>query len=202
MVETASARASQSSHTLPVLFVVVGSTRPERLGLAVAEWIRARASAHGAFDVELVDLARIDLPLLDEPHHPRLRRYTKAHTMRWSAMVSRADAFVFVTPEYNHSFPAALKNALDFLCVEWQYKPAAIASYGGVSAGVRSATALKTVLAALRMTVVLEAVSIPFFTQFFEQGVFVPNEPLEQGCRQMLDALAATVPAMRQLQAR
>jgi NAD(P)H-dependent FMN reductase len=99
----------------PVLQVVAASTRPGRRGLAVARWVTRLAEAHGGFDVELVDLVEVGLPVFDEPHHPRLQQYVHQHTKDWSATVSRADAFVFVTPEYNHSFPGALKNALDFL---------------------------------------------------------------------------------------
>jgi NAD(P)H-dependent FMN reductase len=108
-----------------------------------------------------IDLAEVGLPLLDEPNHPRLQQYSHQHTKDWSAAVSRADAFVLVTPEYNHSFPASLKNALDHLVRDRADKPAGIVSYGGVSAGLRAATALKPVLAALRLVLVVEAVSIP-----------------------------------------
>jgi hypothetical protein len=80
-----------------------------------------------------IDLAEVGLPLLDEPNHPRLQQYSHQHTKDWSAAVSRADAFVLVTPEYNHSFPASLKNALDHLVRDRADKPAGIVSYGGVS---------------------------------------------------------------------
>jgi NAD(P)H-dependent FMN reductase len=186
----------------PVLQVIVGSTRPGRKGLAVARWVQRLAEEHGGFDVELVDLAEVALPLFDEPEHPRLQRYTHQHTKDWSATVRRADAFVFVTPEYNHSFPAALKNALDHLHVEWADKAAALVSYGGVSAGLRAATALKPVLTALRMVPVVEAATIPFFTQFLtEDGEFVPNAELEAGAKAMLDELARVTPVLRSLRA-
>src|SRR3954464_5522122 len=152
----------------PVLQVIAASTRPGRRGLAVAHWLTRLAAEHGGFDVELVDLAEVGLPVFDEPNHPRLQQYEHQHTKDWSATVSRADAFVFVTPEYNHSFPGALKNALDFLSAEWADKAAGLISYGGVSAGLRASSALKPVLAALRMLPVVEAVSIPFFAQFLD----------------------------------
>ncbi|MGY1709005.1 NADPH-dependent FMN reductase [Geodermatophilus sp. SYSU D00758] len=157
------------SSTRPVLQVVAASTRPGRHGPAVARWLARAAGAHGGFDVELVDLAEVGLPLFDEPHHPRLGRYEHQHTRDWSATVSRADAFAFVTPEYNHSFPGALKNALDHLSAEWADKAAGLVTYGGVPAGLRAAAALKPVLGALRMTPVVEAVSIPFFAQFLDE---------------------------------
>src|SRR5690606_20059283 len=97
----------------------------------------------GAFAVERVDLKEINLPLLDEPKHPRLGEYEHEHTKRWSATVTRADAFVFVTPEYDFGPPASLINALQYLVKEWAYKPVGLLSYGGVSAGLRSANALR-----------------------------------------------------------
>jgi NAD(P)H-dependent FMN reductase len=113
---------------MPKLHVILASTRPGRAGEPIAEWFVARAKAHGAFEVELVDLAEVDLPFMDEPNHPRLRRYTHEHTKAWSARVDAADAFVFVTPEYNYGFTAPLKNAIDFLHFEWQHKPVGFVS--------------------------------------------------------------------------
>jgi NAD(P)H-dependent FMN reductase len=182
----------------PVLQVVAASTRPGRKGIAVARWVQRLAEEHGGFDVELVDLAEVGLPLFDEPNHPRLQQYTHQHTRDWSATVARADAFVFVTPEYNHSFPAALKNALDYLNAEWADKAAALVSYGGVSAGLRAATALKPVLTALRMVPVMEAATIPFFQQFLtEDDEFEPNAELEAGGKAMLDALVRLTGALQ-----
>jgi NAD(P)H-dependent FMN reductase len=186
----------------PVLQVIAASTRPGRKGIAVARWVQEQAEQHGAFDVELVDLAEVALPVFDEPHHPRLQQYTHQHTRDWSATVTRADAFVFVTPEYNHSMPGALKNAIDFLSVEWADRAAGIVSYGGVSAGLRAATALKPVLAALRVVPATEAVSIPFFTQFIDaDGVFVPNAELEVGAKAMVEELQRLTGALRTLRA-
>ena len=186
----------------PVLQVVAASTRPGRKGIAVARWIQRQAEAHGAFDVELVDLAEVGLPVFDEPNHPRLQQYTHQHTRDWSATVDRADAFVFVTPEYNHSLPGSLKNALDFLHTEWADKAAGIVSYGGVSAGLRAATALKPVLASLRVVPAVEAVPIPFFAQFLdEDDEFAPNAELEVGAKAMLEELQRLTGALRTLRA-
>ena len=115
------------------LQVIVASTRKGRSGLGVAQWFLDRTKQHGKFDVELIDLQAVNLPLLDEPNHPRLRQYQHAHTKSWSATISRADAYVFVTPEYNFGPPPALINALDYVYLEWNYKPAGFVSYGGVS---------------------------------------------------------------------
>ncbi len=186
----------------PVLQVVAASTRPGRKGIAIARWVEETARAHGGFDVELVDLAEVGLPLFDEPNHPRLGQYVHQATRDWSATVTRGDAFVFVTPEYNHSYPASLKNALDHLHAEWADKAAGLVSYGGVSAGLRAATALKPVLAALRVHPVPEAVSIPFFPQFLgDDGVFTANAELEAGAKAMLDELLRVTGALRSLRA-
>src|SRR5690348_13390945 len=122
---------------MPTLAIVIASTRPGRVGLPVARWFEDRARRHGRFDVVVEDLAERALPFLDEPRHPRLRQYEYAHTRAWSEAVDAADAFAFVTPEYNHGLNAPLKNAIDFLHHEWTYKPVGIVSYGGVSGGLR-----------------------------------------------------------------
>ncbi|MEX5721569.1 NADPH-dependent FMN reductase, partial [Geodermatophilus maliterrae] len=186
----------------PVLQVVAASTRPGRRGIAVARWVQRLAEENGGFDVELVDLAEVGLPVFDEPDHPRLQRYVHDHTKRWSATVARADAFVFVTPEYNHSFPASLKNALDFLSLEWADKAAGLVTYGGVSAGLRASSALKPVLGALRVLTVPEAVSVPFFAQFLDDAdEFAPNAELEAGGKAVLDELLRVTGALRPLRA-
>lgn len=101
--------------SLPRLAIIIASTRPGRAGLPIGQWIYERAVAHGGFDVELIDLAAINLPFMDEPQHPRLRQYVHQHTKDWSAMIDAADAFLFVTPEYNYGLTAPLKNAIDYL---------------------------------------------------------------------------------------
>ncbi len=185
---------------MPQLTIVIASTRPARSGLAIGQWFVERARAHGAFDVEVADLAELALPMFDEPHHPRLRRYTHDHTRRWSEVVRRADAFAFVTPEYNFGYPASLKNAIDYLHEEWKYKPVGFVSYGGIAAGTRAVQQLKQVVTALRMLPVGEAVSIPFHTQFIdEQGHVQANEVMEQAADAMLDELVRTEAALRPL---
>jgi NAD(P)H-dependent FMN reductase len=182
---------------MPRLMIVIASTRPGRVGLPVGHWFADRAEAHGGFDVETVDLADLALPFLDEPHHPKMRRYTKDHTRAWSAMVGAADAFVFVTPEYNHGMPASLKNAIDYLHAEWAHKPVGFVSYGGVSAGTRAVQMLKQVVTAVRMTPVFEGVSIPFVQQFLEDGELRPNDVMDDAARQMLDELQRSEAALR-----
>lgn len=188
------------SVTMPTLQVIIASTRPGRAGLPIAQWFHDRAVAHGGFEAELVDLAAIRLPFMDEPNHPRLRRYTHQHTKDWSARVEAADAFVFVTPEYNYGMTAPLKNAIDFLHHEWMYKPVGFVSYGGVAAGTRAVQMLKQVVTTLKMTPVPEAVSIPFFSQFLdEEGRLRPNEVMEQSATAMLEELQRVEGALRPL---
>jgi NAD(P)H-dependent FMN reductase len=173
------------------LQIIIASTRPGRVGLPVAEWIHAVAAKHGGFDqVELVDLAEWKLPFMDEPNHPRLRRYEHQHTRDWSASVDRADAFVIVMPEYNYGFTAPLKNAIDYLHQEWAYKPVGLVSYGGVAAGARAAQMIKQVLTTLKMVPLTEAVTIPFVTQFIDDdGVLRPNDIMNTSSAAMLDEL-------------
>lgn len=187
---------------MPLLQVIIASTRPGRVGLPVGRWFEAHARAHGSFDVEVVDLLELGLPLMDEPNHPRMRQYTREHTRDWSAKVAAADAFVFVMPEYNYGFTAALKNAIDYLHVEWQYKPVGFVSYGGVAAGTRAVQMLKLVVTTLKMTPLSEAVSLPFVAQFIdEDGVFVPTELVQIAANDMLVELARVSEALRPLRA-
>jgi NAD(P)H-dependent FMN reductase len=186
---------------MPRLNVVIGSTRPSRVGGLIAEWVWDAAHRHGGFEVELVDLAELDLPLLDEPHHPRLGDYQHEHTRRWSEQVAGADAFVFVTPEYNYGAPPALINAIDYLFGEWQYAPVGFVSYGGVSGGTRSVQMLKQIVTTLKMMPVPEAVSIPFFPDFVEDGAFAANEVAEEAARAMYDELLRWTGALGGLRA-
>jgi NAD(P)H-dependent FMN reductase len=175
---------------MPTLTVVIGSTRPGRAGLPIAEWFTDRARSHGGFDVEVADLAEINLPMFDEPNHPRLRQYAHQHTKDWSAVVDRADAVVFVTPEYNYGYPASVKNAIDYLHEEWRDKPVGFVSYGGIAAGTRAVQQLKQVVTTLRMVPVVESVNIPFHAQFIdENGEVQANEVMEQAAGAMLDEL-------------
>lgn len=183
------------------LEVIVASTRPGRIGLPIGQWIESEARTHGGFDeVELVDLAQVALPFMNEPNHPRLRQYTHQHTKDWSAKVGEADAFVFVMPEYNYGYNAELKNAIDYLHHEWQYKPVGLVSYGGVSAGTRAAQMIKQVVSTLKMVPLPEAVSIPFAAQFFDdEERLAPNDVMTSSAKAMLDELVRMEAALRPL---
>jgi NAD(P)H-dependent FMN reductase len=169
--------------------------------LPVAQWFYPRAVEHGGFEVELVDLAEINLPFLDEPNQPRQRQYTHQHTKIWSAKVDSADAFVFVTPEYNYNMPATLLNALDCLYWEWHYKPAGFVSYAGMSGGLRSVQVAKLVMTTLKLVPLPEAVSIPFVTQLLVDGQIQATEGMERAATTMLNELLRWAEALRPLRA-
>lgn len=174
---------------MPRLGVIVASVREGRSGEPVADWFLDRARQHGGFDVELVDLKAVDLPLLTEPNHPRLRKYTQDKTRAWSATVAALDAFAIVTPEYNFGSPPALINALDHLYVEWNYKAAGFVSYGGVSGGLRSVQMTRTLLSAFKMVPIVEAVTIPFVAKELQNGRFPGDERFDKAAGTMLDEL-------------
>jgi NAD(P)H-dependent FMN reductase len=156
------------------LNVITASTRPGRVGPLVAEWFAGYARAESAFEVEAVDLAEFALPIYDEPNHPRLQQYEHEHTRRWSRSVAGADAYVFVMPEYNFGPSPALLNALNYVYVEWNYKPAAFVSYGGVSGGLRAVQMTKQTLTTLKIVPILESVTIPMVGQHLDNGRFEP----------------------------
>jgi NAD(P)H-dependent FMN reductase len=184
----------------PTLQIIIASTRPGRVGPSVAAWMYERAVAHGGFDVELVDLAEVNLPMFDEPKHPRFGEYVHQHTKDWSATIARGDAYIIVMPEYNYGFNAAIKNAIDYLNAEWRHKPVGFASYGGVAAGTRAVQMLKQVVTTLKMVPVFEAVSIPFVQQFLDdERQLQPNDVMNGAATAMLDQLVQLSQALRPL---
>jgi NAD(P)H-dependent FMN reductase len=177
--------------TNPTLQIIIASTRPGRVGPSVADWFYDRAVKTGSFDVELIDLAEVNLPMFDEPRHPRFGEYVHQHTRDWSATIKRGDAYVFVIPEYNYGFNAAIKNAIDYLNQEWAYKPLGFVSYGGVAAGTRAVQMLKQVVSALKMVPMADAVHIPFVAQFLDdQRVLQPNDIMDSAATALLSELA------------
>jgi len=176
--------------TQPHLQIIVGSTRPGRRGGAVGDWFHRLAARHDRFDVELVDLAEVGLPLLDEPQPAGRGEYTLAHTVRWSRRIAAGEAYVFVVPEYNHSYNAATKNALDYLHQEWQGKPVAFVGYGGVAAGARAVQALTPVVVSLGMRPVSRSVHIPRITRAVNvDGSLRTDERLDTEALTTLDEL-------------
>jgi NAD(P)H-dependent FMN reductase len=180
---------------MPVIKVILGSTRPNRFGNQPADLVMELSKQHADATFELVDLAEINLPLLDEPVPASMRAYTKdepkEHTKAWAKIVGEADGFVFVTGEYNYTIPAALKNAIDFVAHEWYYKPVAFVSYGADAGGARAVEHLRGTAGWLRMYDLREHLHIPnYWTQVNEQGAFQPTDDQIASINELLKSIA------------
>ncbi len=172
------------------LNVIIGSTRPGRIGGQIGAWFAGAAREHAAFDVHVVDLAEHALPFLDEPAAAiDGLPYQHDHTRRWSELTAAADAFAIVTPEYNQGYPASLKNALDFLYAEWLDKPVAFVSYGMTSGGMRAVQQLKPVVSALGMVPVTAAVVVHLCQAVDENGRLRPTPWMHDAARHTIDEL-------------
>jgi NAD(P)H-dependent FMN reductase len=168
--------------------IIVGSTRPGRKALDVAKWVHRVVSEQGGAEFEIVDIKDFDLPLLDEPLPPSRGKYEKEHTKRWSAKIAQFDGFIFVTPEYNHSVPGALKNAIDFLYAEWNDKAAAFVSYGGAG-GTRAVEHLRGIMGELKVADVRTQVVLSLYEDFEDYTVFKPRELHEKTLATQLSQL-------------
>lgn len=177
--------------------IIIGSTRPGRLGEAVGKWAYEVSKARKDAEFELVDIRDYNLPLLDEPTPAAAQAYTKEHTKKWSAKISELDGFVFVTPEYNHSTSGALKNAIDYLYMEWTNKSAGFVSYGSIG-GARAVEALRTIMAQLKIADVREQVMLSTFTDF-ENGIPKPTPRHEKSLHTLFDQVVAWGTAMKTL---
>jgi NAD(P)H-dependent FMN reductase len=177
--------------------IVVGSTRPGRKADVVANWVLENAKKRTDAQFEIVDIADFKLPLLDEPVPPSMAQYSKPHTKAWAQKVASLDAFVFVTPEYNHATSAALKNALDFIYAEWNNKAAAFVSYGASSSGGRAVEQLRAVMAELQIADVRAQVLLSLITDFENYTTFKPNAFHQTTLTTMLDQLVAWGGAMK-----
>lgn len=178
--------------------VILGSTRPGRNGEAVANWFYELAKKRKDAEFELVDIRDFNLPLLDEPVPPSQGQYSKEHTEIWSAKIASFDAFVFITPEYNHGIPGALKNAIDFLYREWNNKAAGFVGYGSAG-GVRSVEQLRLVMAELQIADVRAQVQLSLFTDFENFSVFKPAAYHEKSVNTLLDQVIAWASALKNL---
>jgi NAD(P)H-dependent FMN reductase len=156
------------------------------------------AQKNADYNPELLDLAEINLPLMDEPNHPRLKQSQHEHTNQWSKKISEGDAFIIVLAEYNFGFPAPIKNAIDYLFLEWMYKPVAFVSYGGVSGGLRSTQMLKQVVTAVHMMPIVDSVNIPFFNKLIDDhGVFNATDIITKSAEVMLVELERWAKALK-----
>jgi NAD(P)H-dependent FMN reductase len=179
--------------------IIVGSTRPGRKGLDVAQWVYALATQRTTAQYELVDLVDYGLPLLDEPVPPVMQKApTKEHTKRWAAKVASFDGYVFVTPEYNHGPPASLKNALDFLYKEWCNKSAGFVGYGGVGAA-RSIEMLRAICSNLELADVRVALSLTLASDFENFSTFKPLPHQAGTLTQLLDQVESWAGALQPL---
>jgi len=180
------------------LHTIVVSTRPGRVGPSVANWFHDFAAKHGKFDASLVDLADFALPVYDEPNHPVMQKYVHEHTKKWAASVAAADAYVFVTPEYNFNPPPSFVNALNYVYKEWNYKPAGFVSYGGVSGGLRATQMAKQLVTTLKMMPMYEGVMVPGVAQMLDENRnFKSNELIDRSAAAMLDELFKWASAMK-----
>lgn len=178
--------------------IILGSTRPNRIGEAVARWVHKIAARRTDAHYELIDLKNQDLPLLDEPAPPLLGQYSQPHTKAWAARIAQYDGFVLVTAEYNHGIPGALKNAIDYLFKEWNNKAAGIVSYGS-EYGARAAEALRLVMAEVMIADVRQQVLLSLYTDFEDYSTFKPAPHHEKSVNTMLDQVVAWSRALRAL---
>lgn len=176
--------------------IIVGSTRPGRNSEAVARWVHELAAKRGDADYEIVDIESFGLPLYDEPVSPSFGQYSKDHTRRWSEKIGSLDAFVFVTPEYNHSTSGALKNALDFIYHEWTNKAAAFVGYGSAG-GTRAVEHLRGIAAELQLADVRGQVALSLFDDFENFSAFTPRDVHLPAVDTMLDQLIGWAQALK-----
>src|SRR5687767_5867972 len=166
--------------------IILGSTRPGRVGEAVARWVHGIAGQRKDAEYELVDIKDFNLPLLDEPVPPARGQYSKPHTKTWAAKIASFDGFVFVSPEYNHGISGALKNAIDFLYAEWNNKAAGFVGYGSAG-GTRAVESLRLVMAELQIADVRAQVALSLHTDFENFTVFKPASYHEKSLNGVFD---------------
>jgi NAD(P)H-dependent FMN reductase len=178
--------------------IIVGSTRPGRKADSVAAWVHEIAKKRSDAEFEVVDIQDFNLPLLDEPMSPMMGQYSKPHTKAWAAKIDAFDAYVFVTPEYNHGTSGALKNAIDFLYREWNNKAAAFVGYGSAG-GARAVEHLRLVMGEIQVAAVRAQVMLSLFTDFENYTVFKPAAQHEKSVNAMLDQVVAWGGALKPL---
>jgi NAD(P)H-dependent FMN reductase len=178
--------------------IIIGSTRPGRKSEAVANWVYEIAGKRKEAEFELIDIRDYNLPLLDEEIPPAMGQYKNDHTKVWAKKISTFDAFIFVTPEYNHSTSGALKNAIDFIYKEWNNKAAGFVSYGSAG-GARAVEHLRLIMAEMQIADVRAQVMLSLFTDFENFSVFKPAAHHEKSVNTMLDQVIAWGKALKTL---
>lgn len=179
--------------------IILGSTRPGRVGHQVAEWVAKHGSQHDGIDVEVVDIKDYDLPVYDEPQSPLFGSYAHPHTLSWSKKIAEFDGYVFVTPEYNRSIPSALKNAIDYLYGEWNNKAVGFVSYGSNVGGARAAEHLRLITAGLQLAGVRTQVSLSLATDFAAFTTFTPDDRHNAMLRQLFAEVTVWADALAPL---
>jgi NAD(P)H-dependent FMN reductase len=180
------------------LAIIIGSTRPGRVGEAVARWVYELAQKRRDAEFELVDIKEFNLPLLDEPVPPSQGKYSKEHTKKWAAKIASFDGYVFVTPEYNHGISGALKNAIDFLYAEWNNKAAGFVGYGSAG-GARAVEHLRLVMAEVQVATVRNQVMLSLRDDFENYSVFKPRDFHVKTLGQVFDQVITWGGALRAL---
>ncbi len=183
---------------MPKIGIISGSTRPGGKSKTVAQWVLEHAKKRSDAQFEIVDIADFKLPLLDEAMPPSMGQYANAHTKKWAEAVAKFDGYIFVTPEYNHSIPGALKNALDFVYREWNNKAAGIVGYGGQGAA-RAIEHLRGILGELQIADVRTAVHLSMITDFENWSVFKPNPAQEVPLKTLLDQVVSWSGALQKI---
>jgi NAD(P)H-dependent FMN reductase len=183
--------------------IIAGSTRPGRFGIQPATWLYELARQRDDANFELVDLEEVGLPLLDESVPPAMHQYEHAHTKRWAERVAGLDGFVFVTAEYNHSIPGALKNAIDFLFQEWHYKPASFVSYGSAAGGARAVEHLRGVMAEIKVYDLREQLLLSsYYTRLDENGQYQFTDEEREQASAILDEVVLWAEQMQPIRER
>ncbi|MEA3013741.1 MAG: hypothetical protein QOD42_2286 [Sphingomonadales bacterium] len=168
--------------------IIIGSTRPGRKADTVASWVFDIAARRGDASFEIVDIADFGLPLLDEALPPSMGQYAQAHTRAWAETIAGFDAFVFVTPEYNHSTSGALKNAIDYLFREWNDKAAGFVGYGSTG-GTRAVEHLRGIMGEIKVADVRAQVALSLFNDFENFTTFKPQPSQDAAVEAMLNDL-------------
>ncbi|OHB17989.1 MAG: hypothetical protein A2749_00140 [Parcubacteria group bacterium RIFCSPHIGHO2_01_FULL_45_26] len=183
--------------------IIAGSTRPGRFNTQPVKWLAEIAKKRTDMAVEVLDLAEINLPIYDEAIPAMFKKYDKEHTKKWSTMIDEADGFVIVTPEYNHSIPGAIKNAIDFLNQEWAYKPVSFVSYGSLAGGSRAVEHLRGVAGELKMYDLREQLMLPnYWENLDDKGSYKFTEIQAKSANAILDSLVFWAGVMKDARAK
>ena len=180
--------------------IITGSTRPGRVNLQVAEWVKHIADKRSDVTFEIVDIADYQLPLYDEAIPAAYGQYAHEHTKKWAAKIGSLDGFIFVTPEYNHSFSGALKNAIDFIYGEWNNKAAGFVSYGS-GGGIRAVEQLRQIMSEIQIADVRAQVFMSLFSDFENFSVFKPDPRHEASLETVFDQVISWSKALKSVRA-